>query len=394
MPRRFLEKCGQPDSSGLDSLDTSGGSGDTENQQLEPSSDDSSHGNSSLDKSNIDMESMNDQSMDCEVKVRKLVIKTDGMNFSSAFKRGSIEQSDASIDPDRDLSDGEGSQSPGEHSQTTHDMVGASYGSSSALEEEDENTNDYSGLEEETRQAAILISSADESEDTQQEYSIQEQTKAIRHSHSHSYELTKDLLHSNENSKDDLMESIETYHRQLSGIGYIPEHSPLSAPPDSEADDEVEMLDKYQPVTECLTDSEENSYFQGDSRSYQPPRSQLTEHDVQQGTMGLTHNANSYRGQDSDPESDQEVKAQMQSAINSILSLNPSAADDDSLYQYNQPRQFFQGSNQANDMLGDTDQDDTDNDNVNGNFFLLDSGNSTSNSMSTDLDDAVNSILS
>ncbi|WAR01839.1 BICRL-like protein [Mya arenaria] len=121
---------------------------------------DSSHDNSSFEEQG-----------EGDIKVRKLVIKSDGMNFSSAFKRQSLDQSEISFDHIGDNSEMDDSCfSPAKRRRTTIDSNSA-YESASALEEEDENTNDYSGLEDETRQAAIMISSADESEDTQQEYS-------------------------------------------------------------------------------------------------------------------------------------------------------------------------------------------------------------------------------
>ncbi|XP_052798996.1 uncharacterized protein LOC128230613 isoform X2 [Mya arenaria] len=355
---------------------------------------DSSHDNSSFEEQG-----------EGDIKVRKLVIKSDGMNFSSAFKRQSLDQSEISFDHIGDNSEMDDSCfSPAKRRRTTIDSNSA-YESASALEEEDENTNDYSGLEDETRQAAIMISSADESEDTQQEYSENpfsvSRQSSIGNSHlnGRNFELSGDAFDFNESSK---IESVHNNSKFSSygpnyGSEYQPANSPLSddATGDDDDDDNDDTLgnsedtmDMYQPITESLTDSEENSYYPGESRPSKHASNLANKEGKFSSQLSYTGYSQSLNQQDSDQDSDQDVKAQMESAINSILSLSHTVTDDSAVYQFNQSNAFLHDNDQSDTLFVDpNDFSENLNSQMNGNAQMGET------EFSLDLDDAVNSIL-
>ncbi|XP_052243487.1 helicase domino-like isoform X3 [Dreissena polymorpha] len=324
---------------------------------------------------------------DSEVKVRKLVIKTDGMRFSSTFKRNSLDHSFTSCSEM-----GEESESGGEvdSPEKTSHYTGL-YDPRSSVDNSDEDTNEYAGdntcsFEEETKQAAILISSAEEGENSQLDdvYSFGNSNRMsgqsavdINSENRQNYELTDQSFHRSNHYES--LNSVE----QLTGFdpsndGYIPDQSPLSDADTGDetftqkTEDSLDQFDMYQPITECLTDSEENSYI--------PTAGTDRRQSVGSNINSAGSNAQLY---ESDPESDQEVKAQMESAIHSILSLSSGDAP---------PPVFMYSGSQQNHVL------------TNNQVRPLSSGHRNSaahlssidNQMvefEHDLDDAVNSIL-
>ena len=121
---------------------------------------------------------------------------------------------------------------------------------------------------------------------------------------------------------------------------YLPEHSPVSNDSfDNEAvtsgtdfnnSDYFDKFKMYQPITESLTDSEENSYYSADN-TIEP--NSLTVDDTENENVPWSQPSGSsqthpYSESEHSGESDPEVKAQMESAINSILSLNQGAPNE------------------------------------------------------------------
>ena len=123
---------------------------------------------------------------------------------------------------------------------------------------------------------------------------------------------------------------------------YLPEHSPVSNDSfDNEAvtsgtDFNNSDFFKYQPITESLTDSEENSYYSADN-TIEP--NSLTVDDTENDNVPWSQPSGSsqarpYSESEHSGESDPEVKAQMESAINSILSLNQGAPNESQSADY------------------------------------------------------------
>lgn len=138
---------------------------------------------------------------------------------------------------------------------------------------------------------------------------------------------------------------------------YIPEHSPVSN--DSFDNENINTVDDfnssgyfdkfkmYQPITESLTDSEENSYYSADN-TVEQTSARVDDADNENvpwsqpsGSSQVQPYCDSEHSEDSDPE----VKAQMESAINSILSLNQGAPDGSQQtdYSFSQSNQVYSG---------------------------------------------------
>lgn len=350
-------------------------------------------------------------------KMRKLVIKTDGMNFRSSFKRVSLDSSRSSVDEKMEsLDDSE-----------TNDSDYVQNGGNVTSLDDDEDTNEYSNDHfdkfdnDEAERAALVISSAEDSQDTQIDarldvYNIDNslsqnsgQDGGEFFQNHRNFELTGESFFNTENKSKE-----STDFRNLSrhtsvddSKTYIPKHSAsvssgslldnvrsISNMDDSDTEDKFDM---YQPITESLTDSEENSYYSADNAADQRSVMIDEEDDLNQGHWGKSDTQNA--AIDSDQESDQEVKAQMESAINSILSLSQGASNNpDSVYSYSQSNQFYNRDSQSNSLYSDS------NDLQAGLDFqteqpqssvkvAIGSDNTEDGEFSSDIDAAVNSIL-
>ena len=336
------------------------------------------------DKSSSDSEDMdatlvkselNGSDTEEEKKVKKLVIKTDGENYHSSFKRQSLESSRSSIEGSEILN--------GSSEHVPADITSEPPNSVCNVEDEDTNDFDNDGfhsIHEEAEQAALLISSAEESQDSQTEEVENTfsdlQSRNSRHmsknlnkassvtGNSGNCELTSDVMYINESPSVtiDSRPSHGSYSRlsRVSSVDdtrkYLPNHSPVSnvssdndmIMEETQDQDKISNFDKYnmyQPITESLTDSEENSHYSADNCAEQ--NSIIIDDDdghITKTSWKPEQQSKIVEQDVSDPESDQEVKAQMESAINSILSLGQS--DSHSPYSYNQPSDIFSNTSQ------------------------------------------------
>lgn len=350
-------------------------------------------------------------------KMRKLVIKTDGMNFRSSFKRVSLDSSRSSVDEKVESLD---------ESETNDSDYVQNRGNVTSLDD-DEDTNEYSNDHfdkfdnDEAERAALVISSAEDSQDTQIDARLDvynmdnslSQTSAqdsgeffqnhrnfeitgesFFNTDSKSKETTDFRNISRHSSVDDSKSYIPKHSATVSSVSLLDNVRSLSNMDDSDTEDKFDM---YQPITESLTDSEENSYYSADNAADQRSVMIDEEDDLNQGHWGKSDTQNTTI--DSDQESDQEVKAQMESAINSILSLSQGASNNpDSVYSYSQSNQFYNHDSQSNSLYSDS------NDLQAGLDFQTDqpqssmevtagSDNTEDGEFSSDIDAAVNSIL-
>lgn len=328
-----------------------------------------------------------------EVKVRKLVIKSDGMNFVSSFKRKSLDHHTSVTEI---CETGEESDDDGDDNTNRSSSVPFSAVDSESVRQhrrttgidEDEDTNEYSNerfedRDKEAEHAALAISSAEDSEDTQNESnygnidSNSEYATNIKH-----FGLPGD--------KENFSEMYSSSSFSGAGHDFMTAQSPLSnvaaggsvgrflGNDGLEDCDTMDKFDMYQPITECLTDSEENSFYSAETGT-----SRATGSDT--GLPALRHKPLAMESI-SNEDSDQDVKAQMASAINSILSLSQGASGiNPSVYSYSQSNHSFQKNNQSNSF------------NASSNFQPEQSDDSLEvtgvSENETDLDAAVNSIL-
>lgn len=357
------------------------------------------------------------ETVKAEVKVRKLVIKTDGMNFVSSFKRKSLDYQESTMEICDTAED-----SNEEDDEDNDDFDDASAIPDFGIKEmktsdeqrqkiaidDDEDTNEYSSekfpsVDDEAERAAMTISSADESEDTQNNENFNnEDSPSVYGEISYKYANAKDTLTSR--------------HSSFSGAGhdFISDQSPLSNVDTAEDNGENKLfggnclddgnaMDKfsmYQPITEYLTDSEENSFYSAETGADNRTGSD--------NTLGLS----SWRSRQSTSESlstqdnDQDdVKAQMESAINSILSLSQGSSQNTAMHLFSQSNTLSQKSSQLHSLFADTSDFNTSDFKT---TFSLQSGQTDSGvipaekkttsvdaaeDFSTDLDAAVNSIL-
>ncbi|KAL4224641.1 hypothetical protein ACF0H5_015338 [Mactra antiquata] len=356
-------------------------------------------------------------------KMRKLVIKTDGLNFRSSFKRVSLDSSRSSVDEQL-------SQDPSMNSDVSVTMD---------VDDDDDDTNDYSNdkfdsIHDEDERAVLALSSAEDSQNTQLDSNLdvynvdnsqntvdsdndEQMFKGKRNFEIHAASdsvLTDNRGGSNKSLKKSTDFSSEfSSHASVDGSkSNIPKinsdksiASSITEMDDSDTEDKFggfqsmkdSLTDKYgmyQPITESLTDSEENSYYSADNAADQ--HSVMNDEDDLQ-IQGHWNKSNKDQI-DSDDDSDPEVKAQMESAINSILSLNQGTTNEpSSVYSYSsQSNQFFNQDSQSNSLY------DTNSLQADLNFQAdVPQGSSTnkagrkspSDNFGHDLDAAVNSIL-
>lgn len=353
-------------------------------------------------------------------KMRKLVIKTDGMNFRSSFKRVSLDSSRSDIED----------QFSQDRSMNSDASV--------SMDVDDEDTNDYSNdkfenLQDEDERAVLAISSAEDSQNTQIDSSLDvynidnslSQNSGDNSDHffkqRRNFDVAKDsaLNHDTDPSKNVKKPNDFSVFSRHSSVEekktYIPKSlsnksiaSSITETEDSDMEDKFcgfqpmtdSLADKYgmyQPITESLTDSEENSYYSADNTADQ--QSMMNDDDDLQ-VQG--HWNKTKKGPvESDEESDPEVKAQMESAINSILSLNQGATNEpDALYSYSsKSSQFFNQDSQSNSLYSDSNSLQADLDNFQTDLsqsrskVAAENSKTTGENFSSDLDAAVNSIL-
>ena len=222
-------------------------------------------------------------------------------------------------------------------------------------------------IDNETAKAALSISSV---EDPQSDDESVENSQAVSppnfSQYSNSYEhhgnteLASESIYFNQVQSDlNALNSTDQYSNispvRQSSTKYIPEHSPVSNDSfDNENPNSVSefnssgYFDKfkmYQPITESLTDSEENSYYSADNTVEQ---NSVTVDDTENENVPWSQSsqlpqARQYSDSEHSSDSDPEVKAQMESAINSILSLNQGAPSEPHKadYSFNQSDQLF-----------------------------------------------------
>ncbi|XP_060566535.1 BRD4-interacting chromatin-remodeling complex-associated protein-like [Ruditapes philippinarum] len=351
-------------------------------------------------------------------KMRKLVIKTDGMNFSSSFKRMSMDSSRSSVEEKGDYFE----DSENTDYDTEQNISDIKHSENLSSLEDDENTNEYSRDKfknmYETERATLIISSAEESQDTdmESEHAVFNVNKSVSKredvfQNRRNFELASESMYYNSDKSKDTKDfsNISSKHSSVDAGSktYIPKHSASFSNGSVDIDDDSDTEDKfdmYQPITESLTDSEENSYYSADNgtdqRSVMIDDDDDDDDDLTQGQWNKTDALNVHG--DSDQESDQEVKAQMESAINSILSLSQGASNDpDPVYNnYSQSDQFYNHDSQSNSLYSDSNdlhaeidfQTDQSQSSMEGSIPSA-SGNTAAGEFSADLDAAVNSIL-
>lgn len=353
------------------------------------------------------------EKIETEVKVRKLVIKTDGMNFVSSFKRKSLDHQESTMEicdtaeesnEEDDEEDDESNDMPAVPDFGTKRRKMSDQQGPSIVIDDDEDTNEYSsekfrGMDDEAERAALAISSADESEDTLNSENFSNDNSQLEYGGS-SYKF------------DNAKETVTSRRSSFSGTGhdFISDQSPLSYIDPVESSgvsrplsvnclDDGDTMDKfgmYQPITECLTDSEENSFYSAETGT---DHGRGSDH-----TLGMS----SWRSRPStsDPLSAQDndqddVKAQMESAINSILSLSQGSTQNaPSLLRNNQSNSFSQRSSQLRSLFSDSQdftslglQSNQSNSRIVAQRVSENSSMDTAEDFTTDLDAAVNSIL-
>lgn len=356
-------------------------------------------------------------------EMRKLVIKTDGMNFSSSFKRMRMDGLGSGFGgSDELMDDGESNDYEHEHNRTA--LKHSEHLTS--LDNDDEDTNEYSSdkfdsCHNEQDRAAIALSSSDHSQDTELDSNLDAYNVDNSLSQStqdggffqnrRNFELAGESVFYNDNELKKSKLSTKDFSNFSRHASSSVDDSKSSIPrgtssvldnltdngdmDDSDSDDRFDM---YQPITESLTDSEENSYYSADNAADQRSVMVDDDDDLSEGHWNKTNAQNI--PVDSDQESDQEVKAQMESAINSILSLSQGASNNpDTVYSYSQSNQIYSQVSQSNSLFNNsndlqaehsfaTDQSQTSMDVV-----AAESDKPPGGDFGNDLDAAVNSIL-
>ena len=235
-------------------------------------------------------------------------------------------------------------------------------------------------VEKEADKAILSISSAEESqsddESTENSRTVSPPsfTRFSENYKSHgNAELAGESIYFNQVQSDlNALNSNDQYSnispaRQMS-TKYIPEHSPVSNDSyDNETANSLTDLntsgyfDKfkmYQPITESLTDSEENSYYSADNTVEQNSVT-CTIDDGENVSVPWSQSSRltqprQYCESEHSSDSDPEVKAQMESAINSILSLNqgaPSEPPPKADYSFNQSSHLFTAGSAYQDVV-------------------------------------------
>ena len=208
-------------------------------------------------------------------------------------------------------------------------------------------------IEDESSKTVLSISSAEESQaddgDDESNENSQNVSPPTFSQYSNSYEhhgntelASESIYFSQTQSHLDALNS-EGQYSNVTPVQqtrkYLPEHSPVSNDSfdnenmnpvnDFNNSDYFDKFKMYQPITESLTDSEENSYYADNTIE---PNS-LTVDDAENENVPWSRPSGSaqtrpYSESEHSGESDPEVKAQMESAINSILSLNQGAPSE------------------------------------------------------------------
>lgn len=343
-------------------------------------------------------------------KMRKLVIKTDGMSFSSSFKRMSTEGSQSSAGDHGEAMDESDTNDYDTNLGSVDVKKRTEVGS---VELDDDDTNEYSKdmFDNEAAEAAMIISSTENSQDTQ-DSSLD--TYGVDHNHLptqnginfYRNKRNFEIAHEPDNDSDDSESHLEVRTSRHSSVTNNKQNMPVhrmsnsafdnlldtADGDDSDIDDKFDM---YQPITECLTDSEENSYYSADNTLDQKTIViDDDDDDLGQGHWAKTDAQKTKSNSEDEPDPD--VEAQMESAINSILSLSHGGATggQDSIFtcSYSQSDPFFDSQSDAlfgnsHDLQAElnfqTDQSKG-RDNENGR---------SSEEIGSDLDAAVNSIL-
>lgn len=305
-----------------------------------------------------------------EGRVRKLVIKSDGMNFISSFKRKSLDCKESTMEICHTIEDSDDGDDYEHDTQTLPNFGETCHKDSqpgSIVIDDDEDTNEYSSekfpqLDDEAEQATLAISSADESEDTQmgdRYCNGNSKLDSVYSDRSGKYKIQKSCFTSSE--EKGVVSSVDRFSAFSNSVhDFMSEHSPsnLDVSEDNsakrmfdetgfEGDVSDERYDTYQPITECLTDTEDNCFYSADlGNEHSSGNDDLLQH----SSWDKNHLSESNTQQDSD----QDVQAQMDSAINSILRLSHSASDHNSVYSYSQSNEFLQET-QSNSLLSDSD---------------------------------------
>jgi len=381
MPSKYLyqtQKSVSSDATGDDNAGEDDDDGDSKQGDHLDSSED--YDNDMLNQ-RVDIDTEREKS---EVKVRKLVIKSDGMNFVSSFKRKSFDRQDSTIElcdtaeDSNEEEEAQGAPRVPDFGMKHIEMLGEEPSSVTGL---DEDTNEYSNEKfesDEAERAAMAISSAEESEDTQCDNDDSMYA-------ANSYNLNSE--------KGALTNSYTSF--SAAGHDFIADQSPLSNIDSGESNtavsrllgescvdnsDTMDKFDMYQPITECLTDSEENSFYTTETG---------TEHGKNTDHSGWRTRLSAAESTPHNDQDQDDVTAQMESAIDSILSLSHGASN--SLFQStsqtssslsshsgnSRPLLSLQSEHHSERQSNDTQEESADD----------------SEDFSTDLDIAVNSIL-